>query len=169
MFSSIGSNPDEDSTNTQSGITGDNDAKTRKGIEYQGLDIVNTNPLFIDNKEVYFRGFKSLSDEDKARVLMGFLLENQDPSLSNLDNLNPNILVEKNNIHKDNKMFKLKLYGLTALIAIIGITAVAIIGTFMYLSLDKGVLDENGVLSGILSTLTEAIKILFSDPTSSPL
>jgi hypothetical protein len=101
--------------------------------------------------------------------MLGMLLTNQDPILNNLDDLNPSTLIERNNISKDNKLFKLKFYGLIGLIGIVILTAIAIIGTFLYLSLDKGVLDENGVLSGILNTLTEAIKILFSDPTSSPL
>lgn len=149
--------------------TGEADGLSRKGIEFQGLDIVQVKPLLIDNKQVYYKGFLSLSEEEKARVLLGMLLTNQDPVLNNLDDLNPATLTERINISKDNKLFKLKFYGLTGLIGIVILTAVAVIGIFLYLSLDKGVLDENGVLSGILNTLTEAIKILFSDPTSSPL
>lgn len=163
-------NEDDDSFSSSENLsTGEANGKSKKGIEFKGLDIVETNPLLIDNKRIYYQGFLSLSEEDKARVMLGMLLTNQEPSVNNLENLNPVSLVERNNIHKDNKLFKLKFYGLAGLIGIVIITAIAIIGTFMYLSLDKGVLDENGVLSGILNTLTEAIKILFSDPTSSPL
>jgi hypothetical protein len=163
------SSNDEGFSSSENLSTGEPIGPSKNGIEYQGLDIVETKPLLMDNKQVYYRGFLSMTDEEKARVMLGMLLTNQDPILNNLDDLNPSTLIERNNISKDNKLFKLKFYGLIGLIGIVILTAIAIIGTFLYLSLDKGVLDENGVLSGILNTLTEAIKILFSDPTSSPL
>lgn len=160
---------DDSFSSSENLSTGEAARPSKKGIEYQGLDIVDTKPLLVDNKQVYYRGFLSMTDDEKARVMLGMLLTNQEPVLNNLEDLNPSTLIERNNISKDNKLFKLKFYGLIGLIGIVILTAIAIIGTFLYLSLDKGVLDENGVLSGILNTLTEAIKILFSDPTSSPL
>lgn len=163
------SSTDDSFSSSENNSTGEAASLSKKGIEYHGLDIVDTKPLLIDNKQVYYRGFLSMSDEEKARVMLGMLLTNQEPVLNNLEDLNPSTLIERNNISKDNKLFKLKFYGLIGLIGIVILTAIAIIGTFLYLSLDKGVLDENGVLSGILNTLTEAIKILFSDPTSSSL
>lgn len=143
--------------------------KSIDNIEVKPLDIVSRSPLLIDNKQIYYQGFLSLSEEDKAKVLLGFLVTNNTPSLDNLEELNPVSIREKNNISKENKIFKLKFYGIYGILIILGITAIAIIGTFMYLSLDKGVLDENGVLTGILTTFQEVLKVLFTDPTSSSL
>lgn len=138
------------------------------GIEYQSLDTESKNPLLIDNKEVYYQGYLALSEEDKARVLLGFLMINGDPSLTNIEDLSPRTIRERLDIGKENKLFKLKFYGLTGLLVVTAIIAVVVIGLFMYISLDKGVLDDNGVVTGVLSTLQEVFRILFTDPTSSP-
>lgn len=38
----------------------------------------------VDNREIYFRGFQSLSEVEKAKVLTGFLLSNGAPDASTL-------------------------------------------------------------------------------------
>lgn len=139
---------------------------TVDGIDFRPLEVATRNPFIIDNREVYYKGFLSLNEEDKARVLMGYLLLYDAPSPTNIEDLNPQTVRDKHLLNKDKKLFNLKFYATAAVIVLIVVAGIAIIGTFMYLSLDKGVLDENGVLTGILSTLQEVFRILFTDPTS---
>lgn len=136
--------------------------------ERRELNFTEHSPLFIDNKKVYYEGFKALSEDDKARVLLGFLQESiGSPPLDNLDNLNPSTLREKHQITRDNIQFKLKLWGTGAVLGLLIIGGIIVLGLFTYMSLDKGLLDENGTFSGIMSTLQEVLRILFTDSNSS--
>jgi hypothetical protein len=137
-----------------------------EGLEYKTLDVVETNPLLVDNKLVFFKGFQTLTEEEKSRVLLGFLLTSEIDHY-NLENTKPTSLIEKHKIHKDNKIFKLKFWGSAVMIGLAIIAILSVIGLFVYMSLQKGVLDENGILTGIMSTLQEVLRILFTDPMSS--
>lgn len=147
-----------------------NDPSTNAGnpFERRGIDYTAESPLFIDNKKVYYEGFKALTEEDKAKVLLGFLFDSVNaPSLDNLDDLNPTKMRERHQISRDNLQFKLKFWGSTAVIVVLIVAVLVILGLFTYFSLDKGLLDENGTLTGIMSTLKEVIGLLLSSSTPS--
>lgn len=134
------------------------------GIDKREFNITEHSPLLIDNKEIYYKGFLALSEEDKARVLLGMMMTiKNDPELYNLDSLGPVSYKERHQVNRDNLQFKLKFYGTIVLVGII----VLIIGIFTYMSLQKGVLDENGALTGIMNTLQEVLRIIFTDTPSS--
>lgn len=137
-----------------------------------------TNPLYLSNIKVYYEGFKSLSDEDKAKALLGFFMEryytepkeDKSPDPNNLENLNPVSLRERHNLNKEDKLFKLKFYGTVILIGLLITAAITVVILFTYMSLDKGVLDESGTLTGILTILQDVLRIIFMDsaPSSFP-
>lgn len=132
--------------------------------EKRDFNYSDHHPLLIDNKEIYYKGFLSLKDEDKARALLGMMMTLQtSPELYNLENLTPGTLREKHEIKQSNIKLKFKLYTTVVLIAV----AVIILGVFTYMSLTKGVLDDNGALSGILSTIQEVLRIIFMETPSS--
>ena len=157
-------NEQNDSSNPNNSQT--DNSQNGNHFERQSLDYNESPPLFIDNKKVYYEGFKSLSEEDKARVLTGFLVEMQNaPAIDNLDNLLPTSLREKNQISRDNLQFKLKFWIITIVIGLLIIASIIVMGLFTYTSLDKGLLDENGTFTGIVSTLKEVLQIVFTDTT----
>lgn len=157
----IGSNLEKDDQESSSEF----DDSNQLNIDKREFNITEHSPLLIDNKEIYYKGFLALTEEDKARAMLGMMMTlKNDPELYNLDNLGPVSYKERHQVNRDNLQFKLKFYGTIVLVGII----VLIIGIFTYMSLQKGVLDENGALTGIMNTLQEVLRIIFMDTPSSP-
>lgn len=134
-------------------------------METLGLNPEKINPLLIDNKQVYYQGFLSLNDEDKARVLLGFLLTSHaSPDINNFD---PEVVEKtkaKHELWKDKELFSIKKYGSIGFLALVGIAIVVFFGLFVYTTLKQGVLDENGILTGLLTSVQEVLRILFTSP-----
>lgn len=141
-----------------------NDNLNKAPIETREFKFSEHHPLLIDNKEIYYKGFLSLSEEEKARAMLGMMMTLQTaPDIYNLDNLVPGTIKERHEINQSQIKLKFKLYASVFLIAII----VVVLGVFTYMSLTKGVLDDNGALSGILSTIQEVLRIIFMETPSS--
>lgn len=134
-------------------------------IETLGLNPEKLNPLLIDNKQVYYKGFLSLNDEDKARVLLGFLLTSHaSPDINNFDPETVEKTKAKHDLWKDGELFRIKKYSSIGFLVLAGIGIVAFLGLFVYITLKQGVLDENGILAGLLTSVQEVIRILFTSP-----
>lgn len=133
--------------------------------ETLGFNPTNISPLLIDNKQVYFQGFLSLTDEDKAKVLLGFLMNStKAPELNNLEPENVESTKAKHELWKDKELFGIKKYGTITFLAVAVIGIIAFLGVFIYITLKQGVLDENGILSGLLTSVQEVLRILFTSP-----
>lgn len=134
-------------------------------FETVGLNPTNISPLLIDNKQVYFEGFKSLSDEDKSRVLLGFLIRNNlAPDHNNLEPETTENTKAKHELWKDRELFSIKKYGTIIFLGLAVLGIVAFLALFVYITLKQGVLDENGILSGLLTSVQEVLRILFTSP-----
>lgn len=135
---------------------------------FDRIDLNNENlsPLLIDNKEVYYKGFLSLTEEDKAKVLLGFLITtDEDPSLDNLRVTHPGERAEKYKIWKDKEFVGIKKWLTIALSTILLISIVGFVGVFLYFSLKGGVLDSDGLFNGVLTTIQEVFRVLFTSPS----
>jgi len=149
-------------------MTSADDTPESISSEQEKLELISVDkkPLYLNNKLVYYKGFMTLTDDEKARVLLGFLASSNDPDLYNHDFNNASSLKEKHEIKNNNMMFKLKFYGISIIVGILLIMTIVFFALFAYTSLDKGVLDENGTMSGIINTLKDVLTILFTDPTT---
>lgn len=134
-------------------------------FEVRELNPENLSPLLVDNKQVYYQGFLSMSEEDKAKVLLGFLLAS--PEKPNPNNLEPESVEKTKAQHelwKDKELFSIKKYGTISFLSLAILGIIIFLGVFVYITLKQGVLDENGILSGLLTSVQEVLRILFTSP-----
>lgn len=134
-------------------------------FENIGLNEDKMAALLIDNREVYYRGFLSLTEEQKAKVLLGFLiLNNGIPDINNLVPETTDKVKAKHELWKDKELFSIKKWGSIGFLTLAIIGIIAFLGVFIYITLKQGVLDDNGILSGLLTSVQEVLRILFTSP-----
>lgn len=103
--------------------------------------------------------FNSLAPRQRFNIISGYVFNKRDIDKDEVSNETARFELER-----QKKLLVMKTF-LTQAGLIIGVVlAVVLIGVFCYIVLKKGTLSESGIVSGILSTLVEAIKIIFNAP-----
>lgn len=116
--------------------------------------------LAIDVTEILRRGFKSLTDDEKAIIIAGYL-SNQKSQLSIFDT--PDEVREKTTkLEMDQSNNKTK-----NTIAVVGLIVAAVgffslIGVMIYTVAKQGVLSDSTLFQGVLTMVQEVFKVISS-------
>lgn len=130
--------------------------------EVQGVDFKpkKEDVFFVDNREIYYRGFNTLSEDEKSKVLTGFLLTHGAPDASGLSVAEQ--LKKKETEHviwkdvEEQKNKKILTYaGLVILIVLIIFFGVEI--------RNGGFLSDKDNASSFLSLISKIADLLYND------
>ncbi len=114
----------------------------------------------VSLQEIIRRGFKTLSDEEKAQVIAAYLAT-QNQALSPFKTpVEEQIMIKKNELELDTakhrNISRIVLIGFTILIV------ASVIGMLLVTVLRQGVLTDSGVLQGIFNMAQEFIRVIMS-------
>jgi hypothetical protein len=103
--------------------------------------------------------FNTLKPRQQFSIISGYVFNKRDIDKDEVSNETARFELER-----QKKLLSMKTFLTQAGLIIGCVLAVVLIGVFCFIVLKKGTLSESGVMTGILNTLIEAIKIIFNAP-----
>lgn len=115
------------------------------------------NDRAVDYREILLTGFDKLDPVDQQHVLRTLLLNQKDttPQKTIAEQ------TEEFGLEKERTLFRNRLYAFWLVLGAFMIFAFIFAGIFVYITLKNGVLNNDGVITGLFNTIVEVLKILF--------
>lgn len=111
----------------------------------------------VDYREILLTRFDQLDPVDQQHVLRTLLLNQK-------DNTPAKTIAEQTEefaLEKEKTIFRNRLYALWIVLGSFMAFAFIFAGVFVYITLKNGVLNNDGVITGLFNTIVEVLKILF--------
>lgn len=111
----------------------------------------------VDYREILLTRFDQLDPVDQQHVLRTLLLNQK-------DNTPAKTIAEQTEefaLEKEKTIFRNRLYALWLVLGSFMAFAFIFAGVFVYITLKNGVLNNDGVITGLFNTIVEVLKILF--------
>jgi hypothetical protein len=111
----------------------------------------------VDYREILLTRFDQLDPVDQQHVLRTLLLNQK-------DNTPAKTIAEQTEefaLEKEKTLFRNRLYALWIVLGSFMVFAFIFAGIFVYITLKNGVLNNDGVITGLFNTIVEVLKILF--------
>lgn len=111
----------------------------------------------VDYREILLTRFDQLDPVDQQHVLRTLLLNQK-------DNTPAKTIAEQTEefaLEKEKTLFRNRLYALWIVLGSFMLFAFIFAGIFVYITLKNGVLNNDGVITGLFNTIVEVLKILF--------
>lgn len=111
----------------------------------------------VDYREILLTRFDQLDPVDQQHVLRTLLLNQK-------DNTPAKTIAEQTEefaLEKEKTLFRNRLYALWIVLGSFMVFAFVFAGIFVYITLKNGVLNNDGVITGLFNTIVEVLKILF--------
>jgi hypothetical protein len=111
----------------------------------------------VDYREILLTRFDQLDPVDQQHVLRTLLLNQK-------DNTPAKTIAEQTEefaLEKEKTLFRNRLYALWIVLGSFMAFAFIFAGIFVYITLKNGVLNNDGVITGLFNTIVEVLKILF--------
>ena len=111
----------------------------------------------VDYREILLTGFNNLDPVDQQHVLRTLLLNQED----NTPKKTIAEQTEEFGLEKERTLFRNRLYAFWLVLGAFMIFAFIFAGIFVYITLKNGVLNNDGVITGLFNTIVEVLKIFF--------
>ena len=111
----------------------------------------------VDYREILLTGFDKLDPVDQQHVLRTLLLNQKD----NIPNKTIAEQTEEFGLEKERTIFRNRLYAFWLVLGAFMIFAFIFAGIFVYITLKNGILNNDGVITGLFNTIVEVLKIFF--------
>ena len=111
----------------------------------------------VDYREILLTGFNNLDPVDQQHVLRTLLLNQED----NTPKKTVAEQTEEFGLEKERTLFRNRLYAFWLVLGAFMIFAFIFAGIFVYITLKNGVLNNDGVITGLFNTIVEVLKIFF--------
>ena len=118
----------------------------------------------IDNRMIYYKGFLTLTEEEKAKVLLGFLTAGQEPEIDFLGDLSieqkTTYTKSKYELWKDKQDFTNKNIVTFIAVGLIVITIIGLLSFLAYGAMKAGVTNDNTMFGEIFKNIIDLFKLL---------
>ena len=111
----------------------------------------------VDYREILLTGFNNLDPVDQQHVLRTLLLNQED----NTPKKTIAEQTEEFGLEKERTLFRNRLYAFWLVLGAFMIFAFIFAGIFVYITLKNGILNNDGVITGLFNTIVEVLKIFF--------
>lgn len=111
----------------------------------------------VDYREILLTGFNNLDPVDQQHVLRTLLLNQKD----NTPKKTIAEQTEEFGLEKERTLFRNRLYAFWLVLGAFMIFAFIFAGIFVYITLKNGILNNDGVITGLFNTIVEVLKIFF--------
>lgn len=111
----------------------------------------------VDYREILLTRFDQLDPVDQQHVLRTLLLNQK-------DNTPAKTIAEQTEefaLEKEKTIFRNRIYALWLVLGSFMLFAFVFASIFVYITLKNGVLNNDGVITGLFNTIVEVLKILF--------
>ena len=115
------------------------------------------NDRAVDYREILLTGFNNLDPVDQQHVLRTLLLNQED----NTPKKTIAEQTEEFGLEKERTLFRNRLYAFWLVLGAFMIFAFIFAGIFVYITLKNGILNNDGVITGLFNTIVEVLKIFF--------
>lgn len=115
------------------------------------------NDRVVDYREILLTGFDKLNPVDQQHVLRTLLLNQKDttPQKTIAEQ------TEEFGLEKEITIFRTRIYAFWTVLGFFMLFAIVFAGIFVYITLKNGVLNNDGVITGLFNTIVEVLKVIF--------
>lgn len=133
--------------------------------ELPANEVVETKPtpdpeLYTQSDALLVAVFNTLGVKQKANIIRKALVNPPKDRIKVLA-----IKEASNRVKQADQLFNIKRIALYSALTVLGIMAVIMAGIFVWLVMRKGTMTDTTVLSGIITTMANVLKIIWSAPT----